>query len=134
VGSDNQGSYHYYSVTGFAAIPVNGGDEIAGQYQFQHLDGENYLAALARQNTSFANLGYYFSKLKTEPFAKFEEQSFSDVAQQLNDVKRYGGGFNYYMNANQSLKLSAQFLRNIPKSTTTAATNEVTVQLQAYLW
>jgi hypothetical protein len=134
VGSDNQGGYHVYGVTGFAAIPVAGGDEIAGQAQFQHLDGEDFLAAIPRQNTVFANVGYTLHGAKAGLFLKYEQQSFSDAAQSANDVKRVGGGFNYYAHANQSLKVSAQFLRSSPRGATAPDTNEFTVQLQAYLW
>jgi hypothetical protein len=49
-GYDGQNSYHAYNADVFTTIPVRTGDEIAGQVQWSHYDGESFLAAPARQN------------------------------------------------------------------------------------
>ncbi len=134
VGSDNQDNYHLYSINGFTALPVNGGDEIAAQYSFQHIDGEDFLTSLARQNTHFGEIGYYIHNVKTGPFVKYEQQTFSDPAQTVNDQKRYGGGFNFYPHGKQDIKLSFQFLRIVPDKVTTPCANEFTTQLQVFLF
>lgn len=134
VGSDNQNNYHMYTATAMTALPLNGGDELGFQYQFQHLDGENYITTLKRQNTSFGELGYYIHGIKTGPFVKYEQQTFSDASQTVNNLKRYGGGLNFYPHGTQNLKVSGQFLRVVPANATAPDTNEVTIQLQAYLF
>ncbi|HEY6321119.1 MAG TPA: porin [Thermoanaerobaculia bacterium] len=129
-GYDGQDSYHAYNADVFTTIPVGAGDEIAGQVQWSHYDGESFLAAPARQNDYLGELAYFASALEAQPFAKLELQRFSAASLQQKDMLRWGAGMHYYVHG-LNLKLSAQFLRVLPRSPI-RATNELTLAMQVW--
>jgi Phosphate-selective porin O and P len=129
-GYDGQRSYHAYNADVFTTIPVGAGDEIAGQVQWSHYDGESFLAAPARQNDYLAELAYFASALEAQPFAKLERQKFSAGDLQRANLWRWGAGMHYYVHG-LNLKLSAQFLRVLPRSPL-RATDELTLAMQVW--
>jgi hypothetical protein len=129
-GYDGQSNYHSYSADAFTNLKVGTGDEFAGQFQWMHFDGNSFIPTLPRQNTYLTELAYYISAAKFQPFGKWEQQSFSAGSQKKNDIKRYGAGAHYYVYG-QNLKLSAQYLRIMPKKPI-KDTNEFTVAMQVY--
>jgi hypothetical protein len=130
-GYDGQGGYHAYSADAFTTLKVGAGDEFAGQFQWTHYDSEHSTTiAIPRQNDYLVELAYFISAAKFQPFGKYEKQSFSAGELQKNDVTRWGAGAHYYVYG-QNLKLSAQYLRIIPKSPI-KDTNEFTVAMQVY--
>ncbi|HUK12819.1 MAG TPA: hypothetical protein VLW17_05910, partial [Thermoanaerobaculaceae bacterium] len=131
-GYQTQNSYRAYSGDLFTNLPVNAGDEFAGQVQWTHYDGQTFLAGVPNQNNYLAELGYYVAAAKVQPFAKYESQKFVDAAKQINDVNRWGVGFNYYIHG-QNLKLTGQYLRVQPKNNAVKETNEGTIQLQMFM-
>lgn len=131
-GYDGQSSYHAYNSDVFTTVPVRAGDEIAGQVQWSHYDGEGFLAAPARQNDYLVELAYFAAAAKVQPFAKFEQQRFSAGELQKADVMRYGAGLHYYVHR-LNLKLSAQYLRVLPKSPI-KDTNELTLAMQVWYY
>lgn len=130
-GYQSQNSYRSYSGDLFTNLPVIGGNEVAGQVQWTHYDGQNFLASVPNQNDYLAELGYYVGPVKVQPFAKWESQKFVDSAKHINDVDRWGAGLNYYIHG-QNLKLTAQYLRVQPKNSAVKNTNEGTLQLQMF--
>jgi hypothetical protein len=129
-GVDKQGSYRGYSADIAAAIPVNKGDEVAGQFQFIKYDGRTKFTALPNQNDFLVEAGYYVHQAKAQPFLKYEAQSFVAAANASKDINRFGFGANYYIRG-QNLKWTAQYLRAMPQNTLALkSTNEFTVQLQ----
>jgi hypothetical protein len=129
-GYDGQSNYHAYSGDLFWNLPVGAGDELGGQVQWIHYDGNTFIKALPRQNDPLVELAYYIAAAKFQPFAKWEQQKFAADADKKNDITRWGLGFHYYVYG-QNLKLSGQYLRIEPKSPL-KKTNEFTLAMQAF--
>lgn len=126
-GFDHQSSYHGASANMAAAIPVFGGDEAGGQFQYFHYDGGNKFLTIAKQNDYMLEGAYYSRALKLQPFTKFESQGFVDPT--LKDLHRWGAGVNYYVHG-QNLKFTVQYLRAEPRNS--HGTNEFTAQFQVF--
>ena len=100
--------------------------------------GTNCLTpTLPRQEELFTDLGYYFHAINLQPFIRFETLNFKDALKEGGNIRRYMGGFNYYVTpAAQNLKLTAAFERIVPNTAATNAktknTNHIVVQLQFY--
>lgn len=131
-GFDAQGSYYATSANVAIDQPVLGGDEIGGQFQFFHYNGNERFTTILEQNDWFIECAYYAHKLKLQPFGKFEEQNFIALAESVNDLHRLGGGLNYYIHG-QNLKWTMQYSRAIPTSGLKLHdSNEITLQLQVF--
>jgi hypothetical protein len=93
------------------------------------------LPTLPKEEEIFTDLGYYFDAIKLQPFVRFEALSFKDAANRSRNIRRYMGGFNYYV-ANQNMKITGAFERIVPNTqgatAATKNTNHVVVQLQFY--
>jgi len=92
------------------------------------------IPGLQQQEEVFTDLGFYFVDLALQPFLRFEAREFKDTTQQTKNVRRYMGGFNYYV-AQQNLKITAAWEKIVPnvKAPATALTkntNHFVVQLQ----
>jgi hypothetical protein len=129
VGTDNQGSFHAYSGDVYFDIPVAKGDAVTGQAAWIHYDGQQLFATLLQQNDYLAQLGYYLSALKTQPFGMYQTVRFSQSAKTSGNSDKWQAGFNFYIKG-QNLKLTPAFTRVLPKLASAPATNEFTVQLQ----
>jgi len=131
VGSDNQSTFHAYTADAFFDFPVMKTDALAGQAAWYHYDGEDRFTALPRQNTYLGELGYYCGTLKVEPFVQYHRIDFSDSVNTNNGQDRYQGGLTYFVYGH-NLKFTGAFTRLLPKNPNVPATNEITVQMQAY--
>ena len=58
-GFDKQSSYQGRSGNVIAAIPVHGGDEAGGQFQYFHYDGGGKFLTISKQNDSLVEGAYY---------------------------------------------------------------------------
>jgi len=130
-GVDAQATYSAYSGNVFTTLPIAKGGEFAAQAQWVHYDGGKWVPTMQRQNDYLVEAAFLIPATKIAPFAKWEEQKFSDTFTPSKDVDRWGIGFHYYL-SNQNLKLSGQYLRASPKSSATPATNEFTIELQVF--
>jgi hypothetical protein len=128
-GFDTQGSYHGLSGNTAAAIPVHGGDEVGGQFQYFHYDGGSKFPTIAKQDDYLVEAAYYLRAIRLQGFGKFESQDFVNLADQAKDVHRWGGGANYYIHG-QNLKFTFQWLRAMQQNLMPAS--ELTVQFQVY--
>ncbi|MGD0580015.1 MAG: porin [Bryobacteraceae bacterium] len=129
-GLDRQGSYRGYSANTAAAIPVNQGDEVAGQFQYYHYDGQTKFTAIPDQNDFLVEAAYYVHQAKIQPFLKYETQAYVAAANASKNVNRAGFGANYYIRG-QNLKWTCQYLRAMPQNgSALKPANEFTVQLQ----
>jgi hypothetical protein len=128
-GFDKQGSYQGRSGNVAAAIPVLGGDEAGGQFQYFHYDGGEKFTTVLKQNDYLVEAAYYSHRIRLQPFSKFEQQNFVGAAAQAKDIYRWGGGLNYYVHS-QNLKFTAQYLRAQQRSL--LPTNEFTMQFQVF--
>jgi Phosphate-selective porin O and P len=131
-GGDKQGGYRGLSANAALDLPVNGGDEIGGQFQFFHYDGRRKFISIADQNDWFVETAYYIHRARLQPFAKFESQNFLESANASNDIHRVGAGVNLYVRG-QNLKWTFQYNRLLPRNgSPLKASNEVTMQLQLF--
>jgi Phosphate-selective porin O and P len=132
-GYDGQKDYRAYSANLHATIPVMNKNEVAALVQLQHYDGGKFLTAIPRQNDYLGEFDYYIAPSKIQPFVKYEDQSFGVSSNPSKDVKRYAGGFNYYVNG-QNLKFTGQLTRVIPDNSAIRSTNEFTIQMQVWYY
>lgn len=129
-GVDKQGSYRGYSANTAAALPVNKGDEIAGQFQYLHYDGRSKFTTIGDQNDYMLEAAYYVRQAKVQPFVKYESQNYAAASNASKDINRVGLGATYYIRG-QNLKWTCQYLRAMPQNTfTIKPANEFTIQLQ----
>jgi len=130
-GFDTQGSYRAISANVTADIPVNKGDEIGGQMQYIHYDGQQKFTTIPDQNDFLAEIAYYSKRIKTQPFFKYESENFVLASQIAKDYNKWGGGVNYYV-FGQALKFTGQIQRVIPRNTPNKPSNEFSVQMQVF--
>ena len=127
---------------------TNGQDAITAHVDYIHYDGgcransagivqtNCLIPGLQRQEELFTDLGYYSNLIKLQPFIRFETRNYKDATQQTKNVRRYMGGFNYYV-AQQNLKITAAWERIVPNTKTPATaltknTNHFVIQFQVY--
>jgi hypothetical protein len=132
-GIDRQGSYRAYSANLAAALPVRGGDEIGGQFQYIYYNGEQKFLTIPEQNDYLLEAAYYSHRAKVQPFAKYESQNFATDQNRAKDIDRYGAGANYYIRG-QNLKWTAQYLKALPRNSPLKPSNEFSVQLQFFYY
>jgi hypothetical protein len=131
-GVDKQGDYRAYSANLASDTPVRGGDEVGVNLQYLHFDGRRKFLTVPDQNNFLAELAYYIHKAKVQPFGRAETQGFVAQSAQANNIRRAGGGLNYYIRG-QNLKWTAQYLRATPHAgSPLKPSNEFTVQLQFF--
>jgi hypothetical protein len=110
-------------------------DAVTFSGDYMHYDGETTFPTLARQNDIYAEAGYYFDMLKLQPFLRFERLHFSDDVNSARNQRRWGGGLNWYISAN-NLKLSALYESVVPAVQPATARkknfNHFAIQIQAF--
>src|SRR5260221_5027838 len=132
-GYDGQKDYRAWSANFHTTIPVMGKNEVAALAQVMHYDGGKFLTAIPRQNDYLAEFDYYIAPSKVQPFLKYENQAFVVSSSPSNDVRRYAGGLNYYVNR-QNLKFTGQLTRVVPDNNAIRSTNQVTIQMQVWCY
>lgn len=131
-GTDWQGSYRGISANAALDLPVRGGDEIGGQFQFLHYDGRRKFLTIRDQNDWFLEAAYYVHRFKFQPFTRFESQQFVATVDSAQNLHRAAAGVNYYVHG-QNLKWTAQYSRTLPGAASPLRPgNEFTMQLQIY--
>ena len=125
----------------------NGKSAITAHADYIHYDGgcginpagtratNCLLPTLLPEEELFTDLGFYFKPIELQPFVRYETLVFKDAIDHSKNIRRYMGGFNYYV-AQQNMKITAAFERIVPASAPATAktknTNHVVVQLQFY--
>ena len=132
-GFDKQGAYRAGSANLAAALPVRGGDEIGGQFQFMHSDGRQKFLTIPEQNDYLLEAAYYIHRAKVQPFAKYESQNFVADQSRGKDIERYGAGASYYIRG-QNLKWTMQYLKAMPRNSALKACNEFSIALQIFYY
>ena len=145
--------YEAYGGDVMVDLPVGPGDAKTGRSAFTaHMDYIHYdggcgltstgtratnclLPTLFRQEELFTDVGFYFKPIELQPFLRYETENFKDRIDHGRNLRRYMGGFNYYV-AQQNMKITAAFERIVPGSAPATAKvknqNHVVVQLQFY--
>ena len=132
-GFDKQDAYRAWSGNVAAALPVRGGDEIGGQFQYMYYDGRQKFLSIPEQNDTLLEAAYYIHRAKVQPFAKYESQSFVADQSRAKDIGRYGAGASYYVRG-QNLKWTVQYLKAQPRNSPLKPCNEFSVQLQIFYY
>ena len=133
-GVDKQGAYRAYTANVASDTPVRGGDEVGLNVQYLHFDGRQKFPTLPAQNNVLVEAAYYLRGAHLQPFGRAESQAFVTEADHCRDVRRWGGGVNYYIHG-QNLKWTAQYLRLSPETQSgLRAGNQLTVQLQFFYY
>ena len=118
-----QGSYKGYGGDVFVDWPVLEGDAVTAEADYMHYDGHGFVwndngtnNTLPEQYTIYTNAGYYFHRIKLQPFVRYELLHYADDAVNLaKGQQRVGGGFNYYVYG-QNFKIVPYYERIIPKT------------------
>ena len=80
--------------------------------------------------------GYLFWNDRLEPFARYEFLNYAAPVNKVKEQKRFGGGFNYYVMA-QNFKITPYYERVMPQVQPTTAKikdfNRFVVQIQTSL-
>ncbi len=127
----------------------NGGDELAFVAEFYHYDGGarpgstppgtgTYpVTVLPRQNDVYAEVSYYNKELKLGAFGKFEGFWFTDTGVDANNRIQIAGGLKYFVHevfANFVLQYQRIQFTNLPATTTTNNSNQITLQAQLFYY
>jgi hypothetical protein len=145
--------YKAYGGDVMVDLPVGSGDMKDGKSAFTaHVDYIHYdggcgvtavntratnclIPALVPEEELFTDAGFYFKPLELQPFIRYETLLFKDAIDHGKNIRRYMGGFNYYV-AQQNMKITAAYERIVPASQPATAkiknTNHFVVQLQFY--
>lgn len=137
-------AYSAFSATVYGSYPLagdaskDGGDEIAFEAMYQHFDGGGTAGAaptLFAQNDFNVEAQYYNKGLSLGVFGKFELQKFADDPNTAGDTTWVGGGLKYFVRQ-AYCNFTLAYLRAIfpNKPATKNDTNELTLQLQVYLY
>lgn len=114
-GFDTQSNYQNYSTDVFLDYPFAAHGALTLNAAFQYMDGGtssstySFASLIPRQRVEFIELGYYFKKVRLQPWLKFENIDVSARSQQtrglsLSEFNKeqsssiYGAGLNYYFN------------------------------------
>jgi hypothetical protein len=145
--------YRAYGGDIMVDLPMGPGDAKTGRSAFTaHADYIHYdggcgvttantratnclIPTLSPQQELFTDVGYYFKPIELQPFLRFETENFKDRIDHGRNIKRYMGGFNYYV-AQQNMKITGAVERIVPGSAPatvqTKNTNRFVMQLQFY--
>jgi hypothetical protein len=127
-GYDTQSNYKAFAGDVYFDRPVGKTGALTLQGDLIHYDGGRTFTDLPKQNDYLIEGGYYFTKSKVMPWAKFEGQKFSG-ANSSRDQTRVQGGLSYF-DAGHNFDIKAGYGRIDPKVGRTL--NLFTVQLQLF--
>lgn len=128
-GLDAQGSYISTALDAFLDLPVGELGSVTWQGSYMYLNGgrsnsqKSFTPLIPKQSVFFTELGFYFPKVKLQPYLKFETQkvNISEIQYEGNQQRvlyglsdqattsnlstyntltsnsRFGGGLNYYV-------------------------------------
>lgn len=161
-GLDMQGSYKNVGMDAFLDLPAGRLGSITINGAFTHMTGGtgtgeySFSRLIPRQNIQFLEVGYYFKKLKLQPWFKYENQQIDAKAVQfglpvsagshelsdlntLNSNRRIGGGINYFFNGiNTNVRASytnVMYGRNaLHSGTEKASYNQFWLQVQLFVF
>jgi hypothetical protein len=89
-GLDQQGSYTGVAVDSFLDLPIKNDVSLTWQGSYMHLTGGNstssnsFTGLIPQQSIVFSELGLYFSKVKLQPYVKYEAQQMGITDAQYN--------------------------------------------------
>jgi hypothetical protein len=128
---DTQSDLKVASADIFLDVPIGVGSfesTVFGQY----INGGKFVAALPEENTFTAEAGVFLKDLKIAPIVRYEQKAFTQAINAGKNEHRYVAGLNYYPypKAENNFNIKFWWQRVTPK--VGFATNQFTVQMQAY--
>lgn len=128
---DTQSNYKAYAFDGFLNLPF-GKDALTAEIDYIHYDGGTTFTTLYKQNTFLAQAGWYFSGIKSMPFFRYEEDTFTETIRKVGNQRNIQLGLSYYP-FGQNLKFTGAWTRRQrPDDPKTATTSEWTIQMQVF--
>jgi hypothetical protein len=149
---DTQGAYRFGSADLYLDFPIDVGS-FESTIQYQYANGGTFLASLPQESTFQIEGGVFFKKAKLAPIVRYEQKTFTKAATatspstEVNDNKnenRFAVGLNYYpfpkSESNFNIKVWWQRVTvkcavatvPCPAASSNLATNQITLQMQAY--
>jgi hypothetical protein len=126
---DTQKDYKAYNADLFWDQPIAGGDGVTLQIDYNHLNGDDFLASLPEQKNTLLELGYYCHTLKLQPYFQYTDRSFDVKTAANQDQTTYEIGLGFYPHGvNSDLKLA---VGKIDRDTSKNRT-QVRLQYQVY--
>jgi hypothetical protein len=125
---DVQQNFHGYDVDAFFDHPLGPG-AVTAQLDYTRYNGGTTLTTLPKQNDLLVEAGYLIRALKLTPVVQIARQDITDQA--LGTTNRVAAGANYWW-AGHNANVKGLYTRVSP--TGAAAQNELTVQLQLFLF
>ncbi len=126
VGCDTQKDYKSYAADVYFDHPVGAG-ALSTQFDYIHYDGGTFLKNLPKQDTYYAELGYYIKDVKVFPFGYYGYKDVSGT--DAGDEGRWAVGVGY-MPFGHNLNIKAGYGRIEPKNA--KSVNQITVQMQVF--
>jgi hypothetical protein len=125
---DTQEHYHAYAVDTFVDMPVGPG-AFTGQFDYTHLDGEDTITSLPKQDNILIEAGYLVRSIHLTPFLQFANQDV--VAAGTADDQRWSIGASYWWHRhNVNIKGAYGTLRRVGSE----RQHQFTVQLQLFYY
>jgi len=125
-GYDAQKDYKSYALDAYYDHPLGPG-ALTGQLDWIHYDGGTFLKAFPKQDTIYAEAGYYISSAKVMPYLTYGTKDIANT--NTGDDKRFSIGLGYYP-FGQNFNIKAAYGKIDPKVGN--STNQFTVQMQAF--
>jgi hypothetical protein len=101
---DAQKSYKMWDVDTFFDQPVGNGDGITAQFDYQHYNWGTLVTGIPENKVWLAELGYYISALKTQPFGQYTEERADNTGDMAKfpTQKQWQVGLGWYFHTYQS--------------------------------
>lgn len=125
---DTQENYHAYAADTFVDMPVGPG-AFTGQFDYTHLDGEDTITSLPKQDNILIEAGYLVRSIRVTPYVQFANQDFA-AAGTADDQRWYIGAAYWWHRHNVNIKGAYGTLRRVGSE----RQHQFTVQLQLFYY
>lgn len=126
-GYDTQKDYTSYAADAYVDLPVGKNGAVSGQLDYIRYDGGTTFTTLPKQDTVYAEAGYYIKSAKLMPFAYWGTKDIS--GRDAGDESRWAVGLGY-MAFGHNLNLKAAYGRIDPK--VGKSVDQFTIQMQGF--
>lgn len=126
-GFDTQKDYHAWDADVFLDRPLGRAGALTAQIDFNHFDGQRFLAAIPKQRDLLVEVGYLLTAAKVTPFVQFADRDVANTA--TGDDRRTGVGLNYWW-AGHNANIKGAYTRLDTKGLPNR--NEWTIQVQFF--
>lgn len=128
---DVQGDYRYGSADLYVDFPIPAGS-FESTVQYQYVNGGTLVTALPEESTFQIEAGVYIKSLGLAPIARYEQKTFTRTVDEPRNENRYAVGLNFYPYTKSPHNFNVKVWWQRLNLKTGYATNQFTVQMQAY--